>query len=52
MTDYNGLEIGNKVMANGYEGVIVRLCEWSSSLVEVRLSSGIVCVCASDVEAI
>ncbi len=36
--------VGQKVIANGYPGTITRVCEWSDSMVEVRLASGTVCV--------
>jgi len=46
---YNGLKVGDKVKANGYNGKVIRLCEWSDSLVEVRLSGGTICTCSSEV---
>lgn len=36
--------VGLAVIANGYPGTITRVCEWSNSLVEVRLAAGTVCV--------
>jgi len=36
--------VGLKVVANGHLGTITRVCEWSDSMVEVRLASGTVCV--------
>jgi hypothetical protein len=36
--------VGMRVIANGYPGTIARVCEWSDSMVEVRLASGLVCV--------
>jgi hypothetical protein len=36
--------VGQHVIANGYPGTITRVCEWSDSMVEVRLASGTVCV--------
>lgn len=36
--------VGETVIANGYIGTITSLCGWSTSLVEVRLASGTVCV--------
>jgi len=47
---FNGLKVGDRVQANGYPGTVVRLCEWSYSMVEVMLASGGVCVPASEVE--
>jgi hypothetical protein len=37
-------EVGMAVVANGYPGTITSVCEWSESMVEVRLASGTVCV--------
>lgn len=48
---FNGLEVGQKVTTSGYAGTVVRLCEWSHAMVEVRLVSGVVCVDANDVIA-
>lgn len=36
--------VGEPVTCNGYPGRITRVCEWSNTLVEVRLESGTVCV--------
>lgn len=36
--------VGQHVVANGYSGTITKVCDWSDSLVEVRLASGVVCV--------
>lgn len=41
-------KVGDKVICNGYTGTITRLCEWSNSMVEVRLNSGLVCVDESE----
>lgn len=49
MKKFNGLNVGDAVMCNGYAGTVTRLCEWSNSMVEVRLGSGTVCVDANDV---
>lgn len=38
------LNVGVSVECNGYPGTLSRICEWSESMVEVRLSSGTVCV--------
>lgn len=46
---YSGLTIGQHVLCNGYEGTVTRLCEWSDSLIEVRLRSGLVCVDSKEV---
>ena len=48
----NGMKVGDKVLCNGFEGAITRVCEWDLSLVEVRLSSGTVCVGCNTVKAI
>lgn len=39
---------GDKVLANGYDGVIVRHCE--SNTYEVRLPGGVASVCISDIK--
>ena len=52
MAKYSGLKIGQRVMCNGYEGTVTRLCEWSDTMIEVRLARGGVCVCSSTVKAI
>jgi hypothetical protein len=36
--------VGQHVIANGFPGTITRVCEWSDSMVDVRLASGTVCV--------
>ncbi len=41
---FNGFSRGDKVICNGYPGTVTELCRWSNSMVEVRLSSGVVCV--------
>jgi hypothetical protein len=41
---YSGLKVGDKVKANGYEGTVIRLCEWSDALIEVRLPGGVACI--------
>ena len=49
---FNGLKVGDKVIANGYEGTVVALCDWSDGrLVEVRLPGGIVCVSSHECKA-
>lgn len=40
----NEIKVGTKVMKDGYEGTVIRVCEWDTDLVEVRLASGVVCV--------
>ena len=52
MSKYNGLKVGDKVMCNGYEGRVIRLCEWSDALIEVRVPGGEVCVDSIEVEKI
>lgn len=44
----NEIKVGTKVMKDGYEGTVTRVCEWDTDLVEVRLSSGTVCVAKSN----
>jgi len=41
--------VGDRVICNGYPGTVIRICEWSDSMIEVRLASGVVCVDACDV---
>lgn len=36
--------VGQHVVANGFPGTITQLCEWSDSMVEVRLERGTICV--------
>jgi preprotein translocase subunit YajC len=38
------IKVGTKVMKDGYEGTVTRVCEWDTDMVEVRLASGTVCV--------
>ena len=40
--------VGQKVMCNGYAGTISKICDWSPSMVEVRLARGVVCVGMSE----
>ena len=49
MSKYNGFKVGSRVMCNGFLGTVVRLCEWSDMMIEVRLNSGVVCIDASEV---
>jgi preprotein translocase subunit YajC len=35
---------GTKVIANGYEGTVTRVCEWNTSMIEIRLAAGVLCV--------
>ena len=37
-------KVGQRVICNGYPGTITRVCEWSDSMVEVRISRGTTCV--------
>lgn len=45
-------KVGDKVMCNGYEGTVTRVCEWSDCLIEVRLDNGGVCVDATDTRTV
>lgn len=36
--------VGQRVMDGDFAGTITRVCEWSNSMVEVRLARGTVCV--------
>jgi len=44
MTNTSEIKVGTKVMKSGYEGTVIRVCEWDTDLVEVRLARGTVCV--------
>lgn len=45
------MERGQKVMCNGYEGTITKVCDGQlSGMVEVRLERGDVCVDASELK--
>jgi hypothetical protein len=54
MSQFNGLKVGDKVMANGYEGLVSALCEWDSDkeLVEVRMDRGEICTSCYEVEKV
>lgn len=41
--------VGAKVTANGYPGVIVRELPYAQNMYEVKLASGIAAVCGSDI---
>jgi len=38
------IKVGTKVIKDGYEGTIVKICDWDTDLVEVRTQGGISCV--------
>ncbi len=38
------IKVGTKVIKDGYEGTVTRVCEWNTELVEVRLATGTACV--------
>jgi len=44
---FNGLKEGDKVLCEGFEGRVMRLCEWTNSMVDVRIPSGFCCVDAT-----
>lgn len=46
--NFNKIKVGTKVMKDGYEGTVIRVCEWDNDLIEVRLASGMVCVAKSN----
>ena len=46
---YAGLRVGEHVICNGYPGTVTRLCEFSDSMIEVRVPGGVVCVDAGEV---
>lgn len=40
---------GQKVICNGYEGTVMKVCDGQlSGMVEVRVPGGLVCVCARE----
>lgn len=49
---FNGLTVGQPVTTSGFAGTVIRLCEWSNSMVEVRLARGVFCVDANDVKPV
>lgn len=43
--------VGQKVICNGYDGTVKKVCEGQlSGMVEVRVPGGLVCVCAQELE--
>lgn len=45
MTKTNGIvSVGDSVTCNGYPGTVTRICEFSNSMVEVRVPGGTTCV--------
>lgn len=47
MIQKHEIKVGTKVVKDGYPGTVVRMCEWNTDLVEVRLASGLCCVSKS-----
>ena len=43
-TETQEIKIGTKVIKDGFEGTVVRVCEWDTELVEVRTQGGVCCV--------
>lgn len=48
----SAFSVGDKVQRAGYVGTVVRVCEWTADLYEVRFGGGVACVCGSDLEAV
>jgi hypothetical protein len=46
-TETQEIKVGTKVIKDGFEGTVVRVCEWDTELVEVRTRGGVSCVCKS-----
>jgi len=47
------MKVGQKVIANGYEGTVIRVLDGQlKGMIEVRLSSGVICIDASEVDTI
>lgn len=42
-------QVGDRVFCNGYDGTVIRICEWSENLYEVRLPGGVACVSDADI---
>ena len=56
-TNTHSFKVGDKVTTSNYPGIIVRTSDsagsaWMGNMVEVRLSSGVCCVSASDCKAV
>ena len=45
-------KVGQRVICNGYDGTITRVCDWSPSMVEVRVPGGTTCVGFSELRPI
>jgi len=52
--NYSNLKVGDKVKVSGFNGVVIRLCEWDKDqeLIEIRLRSGDKCISSTEVERI
>lgn len=45
------LKAGDKVTCNGgFKGTVLKVCEWSPGMIEVRLARGVVCIPDTDAE--
>jgi hypothetical protein len=44
----NKIEVGTKVIKDGYEGIVVEICSWNTNMVIVKLNSGTACVSKSN----
>jgi hypothetical protein len=43
-TETQDIKVGTKVIKDGFDGTVVRVCEWDTELVEVRTRGGVCCV--------
>ena len=43
-TTAQNIKVGTKVIKDGFEGTVIRVCEWDTELVEVRTRGGVSCV--------
>ena len=51
-TTTNNIKVGDKVLANEQEGVVIRLCDWDSKMAEVKLPGGVTCLGITSVSKI
>lgn len=52
MSDPRRFKVGDRVTMAGYPGTVTRVCEWTVNMYEVRLASGLICVCGSDLRPV
>jgi hypothetical protein len=52
MANATKIEAGTKVIYGSYEGVVARVCDWDTNMIEVRLPGGLVCIGKSCVKVV